>query len=123
MDERLLEMYDWETLSQENQREQDQLFDLETTSDMEQLVLVQDNVEQSPEINTFESAEENDQQQRTQMAEECNQTSLSNMQNHSTLHTFDSILFQNEQMEEQQQQTDSSPETSQQNGSTMQKSS
>ena len=38
MDERVLEMYDWATLSLENQQKQGQLFELESTAAMEQLV-------------------------------------------------------------------------------------
>ena len=36
MNERLLEIYDWETLSPENQREQGQFFELESTAAMKQ---------------------------------------------------------------------------------------
>ena len=114
MDEQLLEMYDWETLSQGNQLEQGQLFELDSTTDMEQLVLVQDDVEQSPEIHTFESSEECEQQQKTQLAEECNRTPLSNIQTDSQLHSFDSLLFQIEQMGEKQQAMAPSSETCQQ---------
>ena len=117
MDEQLLEMYDWETLSQENQQEQGQLFELESTTAMEQQVLVQDDVEQSPEIHEFESSEEGEQQKKTQLAGECNQTPLSSTQTNSTLKSFDSMLFQIEQME-QQQEVDPSSGTSQQHKTT-----
>ena len=117
MDERLLEMYDWETLSPENQREQGQLSELEGTTAMKQPVLVQEDAEQSPEIQTFESSEKSEQQKETQLAEECNQTPLSTIPYNSTQHSFDSILFQIEQME-QQPETDPSPDTSQQHTTT-----
>jgi hypothetical protein len=61
MNERLLEMYDWETLSPENQREQEQLFELDNTAALEQPALVQDDAEQSPRIYAFESSEEGEQ--------------------------------------------------------------
>ena len=122
MDERLLEMYDWETLTPENQQEQDQLSELESTTAMEQPVLVKDDAEQSPEIHIFESSEDGEQQKKTQMAEECNQTPLGNIQNNSTLNSFDSILFQIEQMEEHQEKNPS-PETSQQHERTTKQSS
>ena len=61
MNERLLEIYDWETLTPDNQQEQGQLSELESTTAMEQPVLVQDDAEQSPEIHTFESSEESEQ--------------------------------------------------------------
>ena len=112
MDERLLEMYDWETLSQENQLGQGQLYELESTAALEQPVLVQDDVKQSPEIHAFESSEEGEQQKKNQMAEQCNQIPLSNIQTNSTLNSFDSMLFQIEQIEEQQEM-DPSPGTSQ----------
>jgi hypothetical protein len=86
MDERLLEIYDWETLTTENQREQGQLFELESTTAMEQPALVQDEAEQSPRIYTFESSPEGEQQKKNQMAEECDQTPLENIQNNSTPH-------------------------------------
>ena len=122
MDERLLEMYDWETLYPENQREQGQLFELESTAAMEQPVLVQDDVEQSPRIHAFESSEEGEQQKKKHVSEECDQTPLSNIQNKSTLYSFDSILFQTERMEELSE-TDPSPRTSQQHETTTKPSS
>ncbi|CAF0948145.1 unnamed protein product [Didymodactylos carnosus] len=119
MNERLLEMYDWETLTPENQQEQDQLFELESTVAMEQPILVQDCVKPSPRIHAFESSEEGEQQKKNQMAEEYDQTPLRNMHNNSTPHSFDSILFQIEPMQDLQQ-TDPSPGTSQHNNTKLQ---
>ena len=122
MNERLLEIYDWETLSPENQPEQAQLFQLESTAALEQPVLVHDDAEQSPPIHAFESSEEDEQQKTTQMAEECNPAPLSNIETNSTPNSFDSILSQIEQMEEYQD-SDSSPGTSQQHAATTEPSS
>ena len=113
MNERLLEIYDWEALTPENQPEQEQLTELESTAAMEHPVLVQDDANQSPEIHASESSEEGEQQKNTQMAEECNHTPLSIIGANSTLNSFDSVLFEIEPMEEQQG-TDPSRETSQQ---------
>ena len=117
MNERLLEMYDWATLSQENQQEPGPLFELEGTAAIEQQVLIQDDAEQSPENHAFESAEEGEQQKKKPMAEECDQTSFENVQNNSTLDSFDSMLCQIEQMEALQE-TDPSPGISQQHETT-----
>ena len=46
MDERLLEMHDWETMFPENRHEQGQLSELDSTAAMEQPVLVQEDVGQ-----------------------------------------------------------------------------
>ena len=100
MNERLLEMYDWETLSPENQPEHGQLFELNSTAAMGQPALVQDDAEQSTGIHAFEPSKEGEQQKTTQMAEQCNQTPLSIIQANSRLHSFDSILFQIEQTKE-----------------------
>ena len=117
MDERLLEMYDWETLTPENQQEQDELFELESTTTLEQPALIQDDAGQSLRIHPFQSSEEGEQQKKTQMVGECDQTPLSNTQNNSTLNSFDSILSQIDKMEENQD-SDSSPGTSQQHEAT-----
>ncbi|CAF1536382.1 unnamed protein product [Didymodactylos carnosus] len=122
MNERLLEMYDWEMLSPENQQEQDQLFELDSTAALEQPALVQDDAEQSARIHVFKSSEESEQQKKKQMAEECDQTPLSHLENNSTLHSYDSILFQIEQMEVLKE-TDPSPGTSQQHETTTKRSS
>ena len=65
MNERLLEIYDWETMTPENQQEHGQLSELESATAMEQPVLVQDDLEQSPQIRAFESSEEGEQQKTT----------------------------------------------------------
>ena len=93
-------MYDWETLSPENQQEQDQLFELEGATALEQLVLAQEDAAPSLRIDAFESSEEGEHQKKKPMAEECGQTPLENIQNNSTLHSSHSILFPIEQMEE-----------------------
>ena len=94
MSERLLEIYDWETSTPEDQQDQSQLFELESTTAMEQPALVRDVVEQSPQIHAFETLEESEQQKKKQIAEESDPTPLSTIQNNSTLHSFDSTLFQ-----------------------------
>ena len=99
MNERLLEMYNWETSSPQNQQEQDLLLELESTAAMERSALVQDDAEQSPQIHTFESSEEGEQQKKKPMPEECDQTTLTNIQNNATL---DSELFSIDQMEKSQ---------------------
>ena len=121
MDERLLEIYDWEILSPENQREQGQLLELESAAAMEQSVFVQEDAEQTPRIRAFETSEE-DEPQKKQMTEECDQTPLNNIQNTSTLHLFDSTLFQVEQTA-QIKEPDPSPETSEQDETAMKNSS
>ena len=122
MNERLLEMCDWETLSQENQQERDQLFEVESATTLEQPALVQDDAEQSPRIHAFESSAEGEHQKKKPMAEECDQTPLENIQNNATLHSFDFILTPIEQMEELQE-TDPSPGTPQQHAITTERSS
>ena len=64
MNERLLEMYDWETLPPENQPEQGQLSELKSTPAMETRVLVHDDANQSPEIHASESSEEGEHRKR-----------------------------------------------------------
>ena len=122
MNERLLDMYDWETLPPENREKRGQLFELESTVALEQPVLVQDDAEQAPRTHAIESSEEGEQQKKKQIAEECDQTPLENIQNNSTLHSFDSILFQIEQMQKLQK-TDPSSGTSPQHDPTTKPSS
>ena len=122
MDERLLEMYDWETLSPEHQLGHGELYGLEGTVALEQPTLVQEETEQSPRIHPFERTSEEDEQQKKYMTEECNQTLLNNLQNTSTLHLFDSISIQVEQtaqLEDPDPSTDTSEqhETEMKNGS------
>ena len=117
MDERLLEMYDWQTLSQENQHEQGQSCELESIAAMEQPAITLDDAKQSPRMHTFESSEEGEHQKKNPMAEECDQTSHSNIQNNSAVHSFDSILFQIEQIVVLRE-TSPSPGTSQQHETT-----
>ena len=73
------------------------MFQLDSTIPLEDSVLVQDDVKQSPRIHAFQSSEEGEQQKKTKMSEECNQTPLNNIQNTSTLHLFDSTSIQVEQ--------------------------
>ena len=80
---------------------------------MEQPVLVQGDAEQSPQIHTFQSSEEAEQQKKKQTAEECDQTPISNIETNSMLHSFDSILFQIEPMDKLREM-DLSPGTSSQ---------
>jgi hypothetical protein len=47
MDERLLKIYDWETLSPENQRGQGQLYGLESIAALGQPALAEEEMEQS----------------------------------------------------------------------------
>ena len=121
MDERLLEMYDWETLSPEHQLGQEQLYGLESTVALEQPTLVQEKTEQSQPIHAFETSE-GDEPQKKQMTKDCDQTPLNNIQNTSTLHLFDSTLFQVEQTA-QIEQPDPSPDTSGQHATAMKNSS
>ena len=113
MDERLLEMYDWEALSPEHQLGQGQLYGLERTVALEQPTLVQQETEQSPRIRPLEKTSEEDEQQETQMVEDCDQTLLNNNRNTSTLHLFDSTLIQVEQTT-QIEEADPSPDQSEQ---------
>ena len=113
-------MYDWETLSPENQLRQGQLYELESTVALEQPVLVQEEADQSPRIHAFETSE-GDEPQKKQMIEECDQKPLNNIQNTSTLHLFDSTLFQVEQTAEIEE-PDPSPDTSEQHETAMKNS-
>ena len=70
MDERLLEMYDCETLSPANQLGHGQLYELESTVALEQPTLVQREGDQSPRIHAFETLD-GDKPQKKQMTEEC----------------------------------------------------
>ena len=97
MDDRLLEMYDWETLSPEHQLGHGELYGLESTVAFDQANFVQEETEQSPQLHEFETSEE-DEQQKKYMTEECDQTLLNNIQNTSTLHLFDSTSIQLERM-------------------------
>lgn len=121
MDERLLEMYDWEMLTPENQQEQGHLFELDSTAALEQPAFVQDDAEQPARIHAFESSKESEQQEKMQMAEECNQTPLTNIQNNLSVKSFNSILFQTDQMEVLQE-TSPPPGTSQQQETTTEQS-
>ena len=113
MDERLLEMYDWQTLSPEHQLGHGELYGLEGTVALEQTTLVQQATEQSPRIRPLEKTSEEDEQQETQMTEDCDQTLLNNNRNTSTLHFFDSTLIQVEQTT-QIEEADPSPDKSEQ---------
>ena len=121
MDERLLEMYDWETLSPEHQLGQRQLYGLESTLALEQPTLVQEETEQSPRIHAFGTSE-GDEPQKKQMTEDCDPTPLNNIQNTSTLHLFDSTIFQIEQTS-QIDEPNPSPDTSEQHETAMKHSS
>ena len=118
MDERLLEMYDWETLSPEHQLGHGELYGLEGTVALEQPTLVQEETKQSPHIHPLENTSEEDEQHKTQMTEECDHTPLNNIQNTSMLHSFDSTLIQVEQTT-QIEEVDPSPDKSEQHGIAM----
>lgn len=117
MDERLLEMCDLETLPTDNGPEQGQVFELESTVTLDQPASVQENAEQSPRTHAFETLEEEEQPKKKQRTEEYDQTSFNNIEIHSKLHSFDSMLHQIQQME-QIDGSDPSPGTPQQHDTT-----
>jgi hypothetical protein len=82
IEERLLDMYDWETMHPQNPGEQEQLYELDGIAALEQTALVQEEVEQSQNID--------------------------DIKNNSTPPSFDSIVYQLEQMQ-QNGETDQSP--------------
>jgi hypothetical protein len=86
IDERLLELLDWETIFSNDQRDHGPLYELEDIVAMEQQALVQEEVEQSLHNHAIEASEDED------------HTKLDKVGNNSTKHSFDSKYYQLHQM-------------------------
>ena len=86
IDERLLELFDWETIFSNDQRDQDQLDELEDIAAIEQPALVQEEVEKSQHNHLIEVTEEE------------GHIKLDKVESNSTTHLFDSILYKLHQM-------------------------
>ncbi|CAF1035360.1 unnamed protein product [Didymodactylos carnosus] len=92
IEERLLEVYDWETMHPQDRWEEEQLYELKSVAALEQLALVQDKVEQSQRIHELEASEEEQQRMEQQIAAEWDQERLRQIEGISTSQSFDSIL-------------------------------
>jgi hypothetical protein len=100
LQEQLLDVYEWEKLTPRDRWAQEEVFELEGIAALEQLALVQDDVEQSQQINELERSDEKELRQRKQTEEVWNQKQLHDLESTSTQRSFNSALDPLEQMQQ-----------------------
>jgi hypothetical protein len=93
----LLEVYDWETMHPRDRWEQEQLYELEGITALQQLALIQEEIDQSQQIHAREAFQTEKENRQKQRAKEWDQTNLHAIENNLTSRSFDSILDHIEQ--------------------------
>ena len=100
IEERLLEVYDWETMHPRDRWEQEQLYELEGIAALEQLALLQDELKQSQQIHALEVSETENEKEQKRRAEGWDQIQIHAIESNSTSQSFDSILDHIEQTQQ-----------------------
>ena len=100
IEEQLQEVYDWEMMHLNDHLEQGQLYELEGIAALEQLSLVQDQMEQSCQLQTSQAFEDEIRPIQRQASENSVQTQGHRIENNLTPQSLDSILYHMEQMQQ-----------------------
>ena len=100
IEERLQEVYDWEIMQLMDGLAQEQLYELEGIAALEQLPLVQDQMQQSYEIQTSQASEEEAPLMQDPSTADSVTKDLNEIEAHLTPQSFDSILYHMEGMQQ-----------------------
>ena len=93
IEERLQEVYDWEIMQLMQGSEREQLYELEGVAALERLSSVQDQMEQSSQLQAVQALDEEEQQLRERAGEASTQTEHNDIEDHSTTQSLDSIIY------------------------------